>query len=328
MTVPAEDVRTEWTSARHLFRCVLEEQPTFLVPSRHARGPLDRTERLTLSPASWRSWSGAPNPIAACPPAHPTRFAGEGHTVWIEDAHGMALPFQTGGEYRDVLDALAAGRCEPAKLPPRVRSTLQVAGVLVDPDRAAARRTEWLMAAAGARTQFAADGVAALAGLLHPYHLGALRRYMRFVLRTGEFLLGDGQSARRYITHNEPVLRFFHEQLTIPVAEVVGEPIRPSYLYVGAYQQGADLPRHTDREQCEFTITMLVDYSPEPVRESSWPLYIELPGSTVEAFQGIGDALLFRGRTLPHYRQRIPEHCTSTSVFFHYVPADFGASLD
>jgi hypothetical protein len=46
-------------------------------------------------------------------------------------------------------------------------------------------------------------GIAPVGGLLHPYHLGALRRYYRCLIRRGAFRLGDGQSPLRYNAHDE-----------------------------------------------------------------------------------------------------------------------------
>jgi hypothetical protein len=44
-------------------------------------------------------------------------------------------------------------------------------------------------------------------------------------------------------------------------------------------------------------------------------------------FQGIGDALLYRGCRLTHSRDSLLEGHTSTSIFFHYVRKDFAGSL-
>jgi hypothetical protein len=42
---------------------------------------------------------------------------------------------------------------------------------------------------------------------------------------------------------------------------------------------------------------------------------------------GIGDALVYRGRELVHYRNPLPEAHQSTSYFLHYVDADFDGRL-
>src|SRR5439155_112893 len=48
----------------------------------------------------------------------------------------------------------------------------------------------------------------------------------------------------------------------------------------------------------------------------------------VAVFQGIGDGLVYRGPEVPHWRDRLPDGHTSTSIFFHYVAADFAGPLD
>jgi hypothetical protein len=124
------------------------------------------------------------------------------------------------------------------------------------------------------------------------------------------------------------VARFFHHQLTAAVAAIAGEPVKPSYVYLAAYQPGAILEKHTDRAQCEFSVTLCVDYSPEPRNATSWPIHLHKKSGTVAVFQAIGDALLYRGCQLPHSRDPLPEGHTSTSIFFHYVRENFTGSLD
>ncbi len=93
--------------------------------------------------------------------------------------------------------------------------------------------------------------------LIHPFHIAALRRYYRYLIRTGAIRLGDGQSPRRYVAYNEPVARFFHHDIAATLSAVAGEPIKPSYVYLASYLSGAELKKHTDREQCEFSVTLL-----------------------------------------------------------------------
>ncbi len=78
----------------------------------------------------------------------------------------------------------------------------------------------------------------------------ALRRYYRGLIRTRKIALGDDQTPRRYAAHNESVARS-HHQLAGAVTAIAGEPVKPSYVYVASYQSGAELEKHTDREQCE-----------------------------------------------------------------------------
>jgi len=175
---------------------------------------------------------------------------------------------------------------------------------------------------------FREKGYAPLPGLIHPFHIAALRRYYRYLIRTGAIRLGDRQSARRYVAYNDPVARFFHQHITGTLSAVAGETLKPSYVYLASYLSGAELKKHVDREQCEFSITLCLDFSPEPALATPWPIQLETPTSKVAVCQSIGDGLAYRGTRLPHYRDKLGEGQTSTSIFFHYVAADFAGSLD
>jgi hypothetical protein len=130
------------------------------------------------------------------------------------------------------------------------------------------------------------------------------------------------------VAHNEGVARFFHHQIANAISAIAGEPVKPSYVYFASYLSGAELKKHTDREQCEFSVTLCLDFSPEPVGATSWPIRVDTPGGTATICQALGDGLVYRGTKVPHYRSVLSEGRTSTSIFFHYVPADFSGPLE
>jgi hypothetical protein len=204
---------------------------------------------------------------------------------------------------------------------------LMAAHVLVEPDYTERRQREHAAMVRRGAAKFRKQGYAPVEGLLHPFHLGALRAYYRQLIRNGGLRLGDPQSSRRYFAHNERIACFFHHQLASVVGEIVGAPIKPSYVYLASYQPGARLLKHTDRPQCEYSISMCIDFTPEPERLTPWPLCLETKEGTVKIFQGLGDALLYRGPEVPHYRTTLAKGCTSTSIFFHYVHRDFDGPL-
>jgi hypothetical protein len=112
------------------------------------------------------------------------------------------------------------------------------------------------------------------------------------------------------------------------MAAIVGAPVRSSYTYTACYEAGATLPRHTDREQCTYSISLCIDFEPERSGPTPWPLYLDTRAGTVAIAQAVGDGLFYRGRDLPHYRKRLGPRCRSTSVFLHYVDAAFAGALD
>jgi hypothetical protein len=124
------------------------------------------------------------------------------------------------------------------------------------------------------------------------------------------------------------VARFFHHQLANTISAIAREAIKPSYVYLASYLSGAELKKHTDREQCEFSISLCLDFSPEPQLATSWPIRLDTPQGTVTVYQALGDGLVYRGVKVPHYRNVLADEHTSTSIFFHYVAEDFAGRLD
>jgi hypothetical protein len=246
--------------------------------------------------------------------------------AWVpHPATGSLQPFWISDELNEVLQSKRKSLFEVSA---DLRSVLAMAGILVRADCVAAQRRRWKDAMAKASAEFRERGYVPLSELIHPFHVAALRRYYRHRIRTGGMVLGDDQSSRRYVAHNDGVARFFHHQLTPAMAAIAGEAVKPSYVYAASYQGGARLDLHTDRQQCEFSITFCLDYSPEPSLATPWPLQLHTKSGVVTVYQAIGDALLYRGRDLPHSRDTLRHGQTSTSIFFHYVREDFSGPLD
>jgi hypothetical protein len=173
---------------------------------------------------------------------------------------------------------------------------------------------------------FREEGYVVLRGLLSPALLSRLQPYYRALVEQGYLPRGDGQSDR-YAAHNEKWARWLHLELEAAL-QVVAPGHKASYSYLGSYVAGAVLARHTDREQCGLTASVCIDaWGTEP--PYIWPLGLEdRRQQDVKAELLPGDALLFRGTELPHYRDRLPEGCSSTNVFFHFVDEQFQGSLD
>ena len=112
------------------------------------------------------------------------------------------------------------------------------------------------------------------------------------------------------------------------VSAIVGEPVKPSYVYFASYLSGAQLKKHTDRAQCEFSVTLCLDFSPEPELASPWPIRLATSDGSVAVYQALGDGLVYRGTKVPHYRHVLGEGQTLTSIFFHYVPENFNGVLE
>jgi hypothetical protein len=235
--------------------------------------------------------------------------------------------------YRRMSEPLAARRGAPASSRPLrwlpAGRALVKADVLLDPAAAARRRRAFERKRAAAAERFRHDGYVVVDNLIHPTQLAALRRYYRELIAEGHVDLADEHAmSRRYRAHDEILGRVIHRGLTALVDELAGAEMVPSYSFLASYQPGTTLPPHRDRPQCAITVSLLVDYRPEPDGPAPWPIHLDTGGPQATAIHlRLGAGLFFRGIELTHWRDCLPDGHCSTSLLLHYVPKGFRGAL-
>ena len=146
--------------------------------------------------------------------------------------------------------------------------------------------------------------------------LSLLQNYYKDTIDSDTWELGDRQS-NRYKAHNEPMSRFLHYECLPLIEKIVGKSMKPTYTYLSAYVKGADLPPHTDRPDCEYTVSFVVD-KPEG---SNWNIYVHKPQQEVkhkgrydekpplEECEPVdcdaGGLMLFQGTDHIHFREEL-----------------------
>lgn len=255
------------------------------------------------------------------------RVVTDGPIAWIDEATGAVWPLWIPRRFALAVARLSPGAPPPPDLEPELARSLRGAGVLISGSALARADAEAAARLDAARAAFAAHGHVNVDGLVPPRVVGALGDYYRRLFAAGGHALGDEQCELRYGIHDEPVARYVHHQLARAIEHIAAEPVIASYAYVAGYRAGAALPRHVDRAQCELSVTLLVDFTPELEGASPWPLYLDVAGARVAVHQRVGDGLLYRGRVQPHWRAALADGCASTSMLLHYVRRDFTGSL-
>jgi hypothetical protein len=309
--------------------CLLDELPLHLIPPGSLpSAPLDRGD-LKLNPLVRILPQGQIPAELAARPNLLEKFALQGTIAWVprNDTDSL-LPFWLSPRLEETLAAVTSEGSLSSKLSHEELCILIAAGLLRSEEQAERERTQERDVITRSAEMFQERDYAPIRNLIHPFHVAALRRYFRNIIRRGMIDLGDEQCSRRYGVHNESVARFFHDHLARTVSAAVGEPVKPSYVYSACYLSGAELSKHIDREQCEFSVTLCLDFSPEPEKETSWPIRLDTSHGRVSVYQVLGDGLVYRGTCVPHYRDVLAEGRTSTSIFFHYVPERYTGALD
>ncbi len=127
---------------------------------------------------------------------------------------------------------------------------------------------------------------------------------------TGDQVIG---SREVYNSLNTTILN----QLLLPkVKEYSNAPqLFSTYSFYRKYFHGQELEKHTDRPECEISLSLCVDMEDD---KNPWSIFVENPhlATTFEAKPQIGDAILYFGN-LPHWREPTTQKWLK-QLFIHY----------
>ncbi len=151
-----------------------------------------------------------------------------------------------------------------------------------------------------------------LSNVIHNDMLELLKSYYKTTREKNVWILGDKQS-NRYKAHNEPMARFLHYEILPLIEKITEKRLMPTYTYLSSYKKDSDLPPHTDRADCEYTVSFLIN------KDVDWPIYchkvkqpVKSKGRhwedvpTDECFKLEGDMggfIMFMGTDHLHFRQ-------------------------
>ena len=165
-----------------------------------------------------------------------------------------------------------------------------------------------------------------------------IKNYYINAINNNYFQLGDRQS-QRYKAHNEALSRYIHYEILPVIEHISNSKLVPTYSYLSAYVKGADLPPHTDRSDCEISVSFIIDKpyinnannsltetdaNPKNKTEDKtvdWPIYIDLKKQPVK-YKGRysykppnnncitvdcspGGIMMFYGTDHIHYREEL-----------------------
>lgn len=106
-----------------------------------------------------------------------------------------------------------------------------------------------------------------------------------------------------------------HEKILPIMEKHTGLKLFKTYSYCRVYKNGDILASHVDRPSCEISVTLCLGHG----EGETWPIFIrDKNDDKVEAKLEAGDALIYRGCDLSHWRYPFEgEH--QAQIFLHYV---------
>lgn len=97
----------------------------------------------------------------------------------------------------------------------------------------------------------------------------------------------------------------------------IGKKLIPTYSFARIYTTESRLTPHVDRGACEISATLTVGFK----CPSLWPIFLRHDGSDLAIELDVGDALIYRGMDLSHWREPLTSGFWC-QLFFHFVEAD------
>ncbi|HVV15783.1 MAG TPA: hypothetical protein VHH90_01165 [Polyangia bacterium] len=134
---------------------------------------------------------------------------------------------------------------------------------------------------------------------------------------SGSFLRFDSQVPNILSCYGDPFMEALLERQIPTVASLANVAVVPTYSYFRVYRRGDVLPKHTDRPACEISVSLSLGRD----GDACWPIWIEKDGRAVPIYLDPGDALMYRGIEIPHWRDQ-HEGDKAAQVFLHYVDRD------
>jgi hypothetical protein len=166
-------------------------------------------------------------------------------------------------------------------------------------------------------TLFEANGYVVVKQFLTRLMCDYINENIKLLEAASSFGYGDTQVEKAFSAASPIITETLLDVVTPFLSHQINCELYPTYSYLRIYMKGAVLEKHTDRNSCEVSATIPLSYDAPAI----WPLFLETAGSVIRAELEPGDALLYKGIDLPHWREPF-EGERQVQVFLHYVRKD------
>jgi hypothetical protein len=138
----------------------------------------------------------------------------------------------------------------------------------------------------------------------------------------GDF--GDEQVNSAYWKYGDPLFDTLMKLIHSDIERDLDLKLNYNYSYLRFYTEGNDMKEHVDRESCEVSLSMCMGYDnsnvdTEKYPNYNWPMWLGHENSDDKLPISLepGDALLYRGCNISHFRENLLG-LNHAQVFMHY----------
>jgi hypothetical protein len=113
----------------------------------------------------------------------------------------------------------------------------------------------------------------------------------------------------------DPLAEVLLKKATPFVSETVGEKVTPTYSFFRVYRPGEKLAKHTDRKSCEVSVTINIASTGAENK-----IHMHAPNGAEASFLlSPGDAVIYKGCEVEHWREPLEEGQLVVQFMLHYV---------
>lgn len=146
-----------------------------------------------------------------------------------------------------------------------------------------------------------------------------ISKYMENKLRRGEWDVekrDKNDFISKYVCYSDPLVEVILEKVCPIVSDIVGKELFPTYSYARIYTDGDELKKHVDRPSCEISLTVSVAY-----KGNKTPIFLLSPKTNDAASYILdpGDAIIYKGCEVFHWREPIGKEDIVVQFMLHYV---------
>jgi len=166
-------------------------------------------------------------------------------------------------------------------------------------------------------TEFQTNSYVLVKGFYNPQELDTISRYLENSLKrypeNNQNKEDGGISTASW--YSDPLIEVILRNSLPDIEAATGLELHPTYSYTRVYRKGEELKPHIDRPACEISVTSHIATVGKP-----WPIYMKAPGKepTVHYLEP-GDACIYRGCEVTHWRDKAVDTDINVQVMLHYV---------
>ena len=167
-------------------------------------------------------------------------------------------------------------------------------------------------------SSFQSNGYIRVKNLIDTQTIKTISQYFENKINRGEWVgkkeveVNDASKLGYYA---DPLIELMLKQCLPAVEEHTGLKLEPTYSFSRVYQGGEELTPHTDRPSCEISATINVACTGDV-----WPIWMQFENNDpVKCMLNPGDAVIYKGCEVTHWRRKLPKGQINVQFMLHYV---------